>query len=121
MRNELHQRLCIFSRHGALQVLLLLFIILADLSKFVKETQSTVVVLDVSDIEVDTGHIVIGVKLIQAFSGQGNRLDGKCKTASDGPRVEQSHEIKRFVNLPLLLANDEAVLRAITNWNRQEQ
>lgn len=49
------------------------------------------------------------VGLCQAFSGQGNRLDGKSKTTSDGPQVQQPHEIKRFVNLLLLLGN-EAVL-----------
>lgn len=33
----------------------------------------------------------------RAFSGQGNRLDGKSKSAVDGPRVQQSHEIKRGI------------------------
>jgi len=38
------------------------------------------------------------VGLYQAFSGQGNRLDGKCKSAADNLQVQQSHEIKRFVS-----------------------
>lgn len=33
----------------------------------------------------------------RAFSGQGNRLDGKCKTTVDAPRVHQPHEIKRGI------------------------
>lgn len=33
----------------------------------------------------------------RAFSGQGNRLDGKCKTTVDAPRAHQPHEIKRGI------------------------
>jgi len=61
------------------------------------------------------GKFVCGV--YQAFSGQGNRLDGKCKTAAESPRMQQSHEIKRFVALTVLLANETGMLaRGVPNY-----
>lgn len=47
----------------------------------------------------------IVVNVYQAFSGQGNRLDGKSKTTMDSPQVQQSHDLKRFVKFAALLGN----------------
>jgi len=52
------------------------------------------------------GNVNIVVGLYQAFSGLGNRLDGKSKTSVDSPRVQESHEIKRFVLISVSLENE---------------
>ena len=59
--------------------------------------QSQVFSSSLDECSLDGPDLSVVVDVHQAFSGQGNRLDGKCKTAVDAPRTHQPHEIKRSV------------------------